>query len=218
MSSSERPAVPGPDLAILEPGVHTVGNQPNISSTDRTKRGMGLELSIAGGRPQQNNYLMDGVNINNYTNAGPGSLLGGNLGTDAVGRVFRAHHKLFCGVRTYIGRGHQRDHQIGHPTSSARNGGMSSYGTNRWMRQTILMILTAARKRLLFRGTSHGGSIGGPIQKDKTFFFVDYEGVKQNLGSTLVATVPTPADVAAAGRQRSLTLSRRPRTRMPFCI
>lgn len=43
------------DLAILAPGVHTVGNQPNISSTDRTKRGMGLELSIAGGRPQQNN-------------------------------------------------------------------------------------------------------------------------------------------------------------------
>ena len=30
------------DLAILEPGVHTVGNQPAISSTDRTKRGMGL--------------------------------------------------------------------------------------------------------------------------------------------------------------------------------
>ena len=46
---------------------------------------MGLELSISGGRPQQNNYLLDGVNINNYTNAGPGSLLGGNLGTDAVG-------------------------------------------------------------------------------------------------------------------------------------
>lgn len=73
------------DLAILAPGVHLVGNQPAISSTDRTKRGMGLELSISGGRPQQNNYLLDGVNINNYTNAGPGSLLGGNLGTDAVG-------------------------------------------------------------------------------------------------------------------------------------
>jgi hypothetical protein len=72
------------DLAILSSGVHTVQNQPNISSTDKTKRGMGLELRIAGGRPQQNNYLMDGVNINNYANAGPGSLLGGNLGTDAV--------------------------------------------------------------------------------------------------------------------------------------
>jgi len=64
------------DLAILAPGVHMVGNQPDLNSTDRTKRGMGLELSISGGRPQQNNYLLDGVNINNYTNAGPGSLLG----------------------------------------------------------------------------------------------------------------------------------------------
>ena len=48
------------------------------------KRGLGLQLTISGGRPQQNNYLLDGVNINDYANAGPGSVPGGTLGTDAV--------------------------------------------------------------------------------------------------------------------------------------
>ena len=41
-------------------------------------------MTISGARPQQNNYMLDGVNINDYANAGPGSVLGGNLGTDAV--------------------------------------------------------------------------------------------------------------------------------------
>ena len=72
------------DLANFEPGVHFVQDQPPISAPDRVKRGLGLQLTISGGRPQQNNYLLDGVNINDYANAGPGSVLGGNLGTDAV--------------------------------------------------------------------------------------------------------------------------------------
>ena len=72
------------DLATLQPGVHQSQDQPPITAGDRIKRGLGLELTISGGRPQQNNYLLDGVNINDYANAGPGSVLGGNLGTDAV--------------------------------------------------------------------------------------------------------------------------------------
>jgi hypothetical protein len=72
------------DLAILQSGVHASQNQPPINAGDRVKRGLGRELTISGARPQQNNYLLDGVNINDYANAGPGSVLGGNLGTDAV--------------------------------------------------------------------------------------------------------------------------------------
>src|ERR1019366_1956972 len=50
------------DLAILQPGVHQSQNQPPINAPDRVKRGLGLELTISGGRPQQNNYLLAGVN------------------------------------------------------------------------------------------------------------------------------------------------------------
>jgi len=40
------------DLANLEPGVHFVQDQPPISAPDRVKRGLGLQLTISGGRPQ----------------------------------------------------------------------------------------------------------------------------------------------------------------------
>ncbi len=36
-----------------------------------------------------------------------------------------------------------------------------------------------------------GGSLGGPIRKDKTFFFVDYQGFRQTQGGTSIFSVPT---------------------------
>ena len=44
-----------------------------------------------------------------------------------------------------------------------------------------------------FHLNQFGGSLGGPIQKDKTFFFAAYEGYRQNLGQTLIGYVPTAA-------------------------
>ena len=72
------------DLATLQPGVSSIRDIAPVSSTDRLGRGLGEQLSIAGGRPQQNSYLLDGININDYSNQAPGSILGGNLGADAV--------------------------------------------------------------------------------------------------------------------------------------
>jgi hypothetical protein len=183
------------DLAILAPGVHTVGNQPAISSTDRTKRGMGLELSISGGRPQQNNYLLDGVNINNYTNAGPGSLLGGNLGTDAVGEftVLTTNYSAEYG-RTSGG-------VISAITKSGTNnfhGSVYEFLRNKSLDAANFIDDINGNPKPTFRRNQFGGSAGGPIQKDKTFIFGDYEGVRQILGSTVVATVPTAADIATA--------------------
>ena len=44
-----------------------------------------------------------------------------------------------------------------------------------------------------FRLNQFGGSFGGPIVKDKAFFFGSYEGIRQRTGTTLVALVPTQA-------------------------
>src|SRR5712664_341968 len=67
------------DLANLQPGVvaaesHQGGNN----------RGEGAQVSISGARPQQSNYRLDGISINDYANGGPGSLLGTNLGVDSI--------------------------------------------------------------------------------------------------------------------------------------
>ena len=45
---------------------------------------MGSQLTVSGARPQQNNYRVDGVSINDYSNGGPGGVIGSNLGVDAI--------------------------------------------------------------------------------------------------------------------------------------
>jgi hypothetical protein len=178
------------DLAALEPGVHFVQDQPPINAPDRVKRGLGAQLTVSGGRPQQNNYLLDGVNINDYANAGPGSILGGNLGTDAVAEfsVFTTNYS------TEYGR-----------TSGGVISAITKSGTNQFHGSVYEYLRNSALdarnffdppKIPAFRRNQFGASAGGPIQKDKTFVFGDYEGVRQSLGQTLTDTVPS-ADALA---------------------
>lgn len=42
-----------------------------------------------------------------------------------------------------------------------------------------------------FRRNQFGGVLGGPIRRDRTFFFLDYQGQRQNIGRTVISTVPT---------------------------
>jgi hypothetical protein len=178
------------DLAALEPGVHFVQDQPPINAPDRVKRGLGAQLTVSGGRPQQNNYLLDGVNINDYANAGPGSILGGNLGTDAVAEfsVFTTNYS------TEYGR-----------TSGGVISAITKSGTNQFHGSVYEYLRNSALdarnffdppKIPAFRRNQFGASAGGPIQKDKTFVFGDYEGVRQSLGQTLTDTVPSPGALA----------------------
>ncbi len=76
-------------LATLEPGVDSVRNQSpvgGVSTGDvvRALRGFGNQLSISGARPQQNNYRLDGISINDYTNGAPGGVLGNLSGVDGI--------------------------------------------------------------------------------------------------------------------------------------
>jgi hypothetical protein len=177
------------DLAALQPGVHFVNDQAPVGSGDRVKRGFGAELTISGGRPQQNNYLLDGININDYANAGPGSVLGGNLGTEAV----QEFSVLTTNYSTEYGR-----------TSGGVVSAITKSGTNQFHGSAYEYLRNSALDAANFfdnatqsakaplRRNQFGASGGGPIRKDKTFIFGDYEEVKQNLGTTQTNTVPSP--------------------------
>jgi hypothetical protein len=67
-------------LAALEPGVATVRTEIGLNANPgRVNRGWGTQMTVGGNRPQQNNYRMNGVSMNDYGNGAPGSVLGGDL-------------------------------------------------------------------------------------------------------------------------------------------
>jgi hypothetical protein len=175
------------DLATLQPGVSTIRAIAPVSSTDRLGRGYGAELSVSGGRPQQNNYLLNGISINDYTNQAPGSILGGNLGVDAVSEFSvltsnqgAEYGRTSGGVISAINRS-GTNHFHGSAYEFLRNSALDA--RNYFDPPTIAP----------FRRNQFGISAGGPIKKDKTFIFADYEGLRQSLGLSMVDNVPSVA-------------------------
>jgi hypothetical protein len=170
------------DLATLQPGISLISTQP----VQNENRGFGAQLAISGARPQQNNYRLDGVSLNDYSNGGPGSVLGGNLGVDAI----QEFSVLTSNYPAEYGK-----------TSGGVVNAMTRPGTNEFHGSVYEFIRNSALDAPNFFDTSvppfrrnqFGASAGGPIIKDRTFIFGDYEGIRQSLGVTSVVTVPSPA-------------------------
>jgi hypothetical protein len=178
------------DLATLQPGVDTIHAQPDFSSgPDRGNRGFGQQLTISGARPQQNNYRLDGVSLNDYANGAPGSVLGGNLGVDAIQEfsVITSNYSAEYG-KTSGG-------VINAITRSGTNGFHGS--VYEFLRNSALDAKNFFEQdptlpKASFRQNQFGGAIGGPLVKNRTFFFADYEGIRRAKGIPNVLTVPSP--------------------------
>lgn len=179
-------------LVTLQAGVTGV-QTGSATGGGNVDRGFGAPVSISGARPDQNNYRLDGVSINDYANGAPGSVLGDNLGIDAVDQI----SVLGSNYPAAYGR-----------TSGGIINAITRSGTNSFHGDTYEFLRNSALDaRNFFDGpippfkrNQFGGSAGGPIQKDRTFVFGDYEGLRQSLGVTTVDTVPS---AAARGGQLS---------------
>jgi len=174
------------DLAALQPGVDTIQTQPSFSSgADRGNRGFGQQLTISGARPQQNNYRLDGVSLNDYANGAPGSVLGGSLGVDAIQEfsVLTSNYSAEYGKTSG-----------GVVNAITRSGTGAFHGSAyEFLRNSALDARNFFDGSQIppFKRNQFGGSIGGPIIKERTFFFFDYEGIRQSKGLTQVTTVPS---------------------------
>src|SRR5579864_5571303 len=168
-------------LAGLQAGV--TGIQTGAA---QAQRGFGAAISVSGARPDQNNYRLDGVSINDYSNGAPGSVLGSNLGVDAVEQF------SVLGSNYPAGFGRTSGGVINAVTRSGTN---AFHGNAyEFLRNSALDARNFFDAQIPpFKRNQFGGSAGGPIQKNRTFFFADYEGLRQSLGVTHVDTVPSVA-------------------------
>ena len=172
-------------LATLQAGVTGV-QTGSATGGGNTNRGFGAAMSIAGARPDQNSYRLDGISINDYSNGAPGSVLGDNLGVDAVEQF----SVLGSNYPAQYGR-----------TSGGVINAVTRSGTNAFHGSVYEFLRNSALdarnffdgKIPPFRRNQFGGSAGGPIRKGRTLFFADYEGLRQSLGVTTVDTVPSLA-------------------------
>jgi len=178
------------DLAALQPGVDTIQTQPTFTvGADRGNRGFGQQLTISGARPQQNNYRLDGVSLNDYANGAPGSVLGGNLGVDAIQEfsVLTSNYSAEYG-KTSGG-------VVNAVTRSGTNGFHGS--AYEFLRNSKVdarnFFEDPTQPKAPFRRNQFGGAIGGPVIKNRTFFFADYEGIRQSKGIAIVDVVPSAA-------------------------
>ena len=178
------------DLAALQPGVDTIQTQPTFAvGADRGNRGFGQQLTISGARPQQNNYRLDGVSLNDYANGAPGSVLGGNLGVDAIQEfsVLTSNYSAEYGKTSG-----------GVVNAVTRSGTNGFHGSGyEFLRNSTLdarnFFEDPTAPKAAFKRNQFGGAIGGPIVKNRTFFFADYEGIRQSKGIAVVDTVPSNA-------------------------
>jgi hypothetical protein len=176
------------DLAALQPGVSTIQTQPSFATgADRGNRGFGQQLTISGARPQQNNYRLDGISLNDYANGAPGSVLGGNMGVDAIQEfsVLTSNYSAEYGKTSG-----------GVVNAITRSGTNAFHGSvYEFLRNSALDARTyfedPTQPKAPFRRNQFGGTFGGPIVKNRTFFFADYEGNRQSKGVATPLTVPS---------------------------
>src|SRR6266851_416748 len=176
-------------LASLSPGVNAIETQmPFEAGAVRGNRGFGAQLTISGGRPTQNNYRLDGLSINDYGNGGPGSVIGGNLGVDAIqefsvltGNYSAEYGRTSGGVVNAVSK-------MG---TDAFHGDLYEFIRNEKLDANDFFLNSAGKPNPPYKRNQFGAAFGGPIRKDRTFFFFDYEGIRQVQGVNVSSKVPS---------------------------
>jgi hypothetical protein len=175
-------------LATLQPGIIGIHTQFATSGTvNKGNRGFGDQLSNSGHRPNENNYRINGISVNDYTNGAPGSVIGLQLGVDAI--------QEFSVLTTNYSAAYGRT-SGGVINAIMKSGTNAFHGDAYWFlrdegldAKNFFDPTTVPIPR--FHRNQFGGSAGGPIFKDRTFFFADYEGIRQSQGLTFNNLVPS---------------------------
>jgi hypothetical protein len=180
-------------LLPLNPGIVNFTSQ-KTGGTGISNSTTANNFAVSGNRPQQNIFLLNGVEYSGAAenNMQPGGTSGMLLGVDAV-REFNVERDTYSAE---LGK---------HPGGQVLI--VTQSGSNEWRGSFFEFLRNNALdapnffdqgSAPPFQRNQFGTSAGGPIVKDSTFLFLNYEGFRQNLHQTSAAFVPDAASRAAA--------------------
>jgi hypothetical protein len=151
------------------------------------------EFSMNGARGRSNNYLLDGTDMNDGYRNDPAINQGGVFAVPSailpIGAV--AEMKVLSNFQPEYGR--NAGAVVNIVTKSGTNslhGELFEYFRNDAL--DARNYFNTSEQRAPFHNNQFGGSVGGPIVKDKTFFYMNYEGQREAVGTVTLACVPEP--------------------------
>lgn len=166
-------------LVLLNPGV-TVSELPHNT---QSYYGFGKLFSFAGFKSEDNLYLLDGTDINQFDNRLPAGSSGALFGAETV-REFEVKTSTFSA-------------QYGRSLGGVMNA-VTKSGTNNlhgdvyeFLRNSALDARDFFEDEVPpFKRNQFGATLGGPIAQNRTFYFLGYEGLRQRRGITDIVLVP----------------------------
>ncbi|OFW38662.1 MAG: hypothetical protein A3J28_09140 [Acidobacteria bacterium RIFCSPLOWO2_12_FULL_60_22] len=170
-------------LVFLQPGVSLMNNIDRQVHT-HVLNGAGPKISVAGTSFDMTAFLLDGTDIHDHTNFGSGSAAGTNLGVDSIlefsvlTQNYGAQHgRVAGGIINAVTRG----------GSNALHGGAFEFLRNNVFDAREFFDRGDAPP---FRRNQFGAFLGGPIVPNRTFFFVNYEGLRERKSDSRISGVP----------------------------
>jgi hypothetical protein len=153
-------------------------------------------IRFAGRGLDDNNFVFDGIDATNIVNQAQQPFVRIAIPTDAI-EEFHIETMLFT-----ADNGSTPGAQIAVASKSGSNtlhGGLFEFLRNDVLDAREPILAT----RLPFRLNQFGGDLGGPIVRNRTFYYFNYEGLRQTYGQPLLGYVPSPAFSAPGGSGKS---------------
>src|SRR5919206_2126553 len=169
-------------LATLQPGIVQFTER---TSTSPAQRGVQLNINGMGGR--SNSYLMDGANMRGYAGQATVTAADSTLGVETI-QEFRVVTNAFSadygramgGVVSVASKA---------GTNLVRGSGFEFFRNSKMDAPNYFDVGDPPP----FTRHQFGGTLGGPIVKNRIFFFGGYERLQEDLGTTVITAVPTAA-------------------------
>ncbi len=173
-----------PDLLSLQAGVAYTGNRSD-NETPAVKDQDSRSGSVNGARSDQSNITLDGVDVNDQSHGYAfTSVLPVTLDSVQEFRVTTSNYNSDQGGGSGA--------QVSLVTKSGTNklhGSLYEYNRNTFTSASDYLL----KQPLKLNRNIFGASVGGPVQKDRLFFFANYEGTRRREASSAVRSIPTPS-------------------------